>query len=309
MFTVRIDIGNVTPEFSDPIYNGSGYLPSNGQSSDGFATGYGYSASFVVRRVTGIRWKRRSSAKEPFGTIRTHGIFGDGARRIGQIWLGIFNNDGSEDWTETGYRWDGTSWASEFLRQLPPIVLDLNGAGGFSSSVSVRFDVDGDGDKDRAGWIGGGQGFLVLDRNRDGIIDRGSELSFVQDLPGPRTIRGPRAYDGNETESSTRGTRASASAVGRTQTKTPRPIRQLLCLRRRHRQLDLCPYRAERRLARQRGHSMLGSRPCLGDGVPVWRACFALDADGDPAYRVTVTPAATVHIAQRHPVAPGLGRH
>ncbi|QCI79930.1 hypothetical protein E6W36_11700 [Hankyongella ginsenosidimutans] len=52
--------------------------------------------------------------------------------------------------------------------------------------------------KDQVGWISGGQAFLALDRNGDGVIDKGAEISFLQDLPGARTdLEGLRAYDGN----------------------------------------------------------------------------------------------------------------
>ena len=59
-----------------------------------------------------------------------------------------------------------------------PIVLDLNGDGVRTMSISegVKFDLFADGDKVNTGWVSSGDGLLVLDRNHDGSIGDGSEL-------------------------------------------------------------------------------------------------------------------------------------
>jgi len=85
--------------------------------------------------------------------------------------------------------------------ELTPIILDLDGDGVEMANwdiSSINFDVDNDGALERTGWVGADDGLLVLDRNKDGVIDRGSEISFVQDLPGARTdMEGLRAFDSN----------------------------------------------------------------------------------------------------------------
>jgi hypothetical protein len=43
-------------------------------------------------------------------------------------------------------------------------------------NAGIQFDINGSGVKQNAGWIGAGSGFLVLDRNGNGVIDNGSEL-------------------------------------------------------------------------------------------------------------------------------------
>jgi hypothetical protein len=59
-----------------------------------------------------------------------------------------------------------------------PIVLDLSGNGINTLAVSngVQFDVLANGNKSATGWVGQGNGLLVLDRNGDGTINDGSEL-------------------------------------------------------------------------------------------------------------------------------------
>jgi Ca2+-binding RTX toxin-like protein len=82
-----------------------------------------------------------------------------------------------------------------------PIVLDLDGNGiRLTNAVRsrVRFDFDGDGKRDRTGWVSSGDGILVFDRNGDGKVTDASEISFVDDKPGALSdLDGLRAFDSN----------------------------------------------------------------------------------------------------------------
>jgi len=82
-----------------------------------------------------------------------------------------------------------------------PIVLDLDndGVSTLSHAASnVQFDMNADGLTDRTGWIDAGDAFLALDRNGDGAITTGNEISFTQDLPGAQTdLEGLAAFDTN----------------------------------------------------------------------------------------------------------------
>ncbi|HEX7984703.1 MAG TPA: hypothetical protein VF616_14395, partial [Duganella sp.] len=59
-----------------------------------------------------------------------------------------------------------------------PLILDLNGNGveTINQTAATHFDHDGNHFAETTGWVGKGDGLLVLDRNGNGQIDDGSEL-------------------------------------------------------------------------------------------------------------------------------------
>jgi hypothetical protein len=61
-----------------------------------------------------------------------------------------------------------------------PIVLDLNGDNTITTisdaNSSVKFDWDDTGFRANTGWVGAGEGLLVIDRNANGQVDSGREL-------------------------------------------------------------------------------------------------------------------------------------
>ncbi|MEY3900773.1 MAG: hypothetical protein RL189_79, partial [Pseudomonadota bacterium] len=74
------------------------------------------------------------------------------------------------------------STSNYYILMFSPIVLDFTNVGRplFSSleESRVKFDLDGDGVKERTGWLGGfdGVGLLAMDLNGNGSIDGGHEL-------------------------------------------------------------------------------------------------------------------------------------
>ncbi|MBF0628470.1 MAG: cadherin domain-containing protein, partial [Magnetococcales bacterium] len=77
--------------------------------------------------------------------------------------------------------------ASDFCVGADPLVLDLDGNGIELTSASqqpVRFDMDADGRPDQTGWVGGGDGLLVLDRDHDGRINDIREVISEFSAPG-----------------------------------------------------------------------------------------------------------------------------
>ncbi|HCK84378.1 MAG TPA: hypothetical protein DHW63_07655, partial [Hyphomonadaceae bacterium] len=84
---------------------------------------------------------------------------------------------------------------------LAPIVLDLDGDGvsliGRDASM-VAFDANGDKTRERTGWFGPGDGVLAFDRNFNGAIDSGLEISFLQDVVGAVSdLEGLASFDSN----------------------------------------------------------------------------------------------------------------
>jgi hypothetical protein len=65
-----------------------------------------------------------------------------------------------------------------------PLVINFGGQAAQLGGTRFSFDLDADGMQDTIAFVGSGSGFLVLDRNRDGIVNDGSELF------GPRTGNG-----------------------------------------------------------------------------------------------------------------------
>jgi hypothetical protein len=84
---------------------------------------------------------------------------------------------------------------------LGPVVLDLDGDGIEHTSFvtsAVTFDMDSDGDLDRASWVGADDGLLVFDRNGNGLADNGSEISFQSLVAGAASdLEGLAFFDTN----------------------------------------------------------------------------------------------------------------
>ncbi len=81
-------------------------------------------------------------------------------------------------------------FSDKTIGMLAPVILDLDGDGielVKRSKSTARFDMDGDGTRDDSGWIGKGDGFLVIDRDNDGLITSASELSLLAERPGARS--------------------------------------------------------------------------------------------------------------------------
>ena len=57
-----------------------------------------------------------------------------------------------------------------------PLVVNFGGGAAELTDVRFSFDLDSDGENEKIPWLAPGSGFLVLDRNEDGIVNDGSEL-------------------------------------------------------------------------------------------------------------------------------------
>lgn len=85
---------------------------------------------------------------------------------------------------------------------LSTILLDLDGDGleaKRASKAGASFDMNGDGVRDDTGWVSGGDGILVIDRDKDGRITHASELSFLAEKEDAKNSwEGLAALDSNK---------------------------------------------------------------------------------------------------------------
>jgi Ca2+-binding RTX toxin-like protein/gas vesicle protein len=68
---------------------------------------------------------------------------------------------------------------NQFIRRIDPIILDLDGDGiefVSATDINIFFDMDGDGRRERTGWVLADDGFLALDANNNGRVDDIEEL-------------------------------------------------------------------------------------------------------------------------------------
>lgn len=92
------------------------------------------------------------------------------------------------DFNDHVFRWGSYS--------ILPVYLDLTGNGLVEDFYTSRFDYDGDGALEVG--LFSSDAILALDRDYDGVISNGSEISFVDDLVGAETdLEGLVAYDSN----------------------------------------------------------------------------------------------------------------
>ncbi len=69
-----------------------------------------------------------------------------------------------------------TTSVGEFVQMTDPLVINLDTNMTTLSDQKFEFDLDCDGVKDSISQLSGGNGFLALDKNGDGVINDGSEL-------------------------------------------------------------------------------------------------------------------------------------
>lgn len=92
---------------------------------------------------------------------------------------------------------------------LSAVILDLDGDGIEArrrTKTSARFDMDGDGNADDTGWVSGGDGLLVIDRDGDGAITGASEISFLSEKENAKS-----AWDGLSVLDNTRDGKINTS--------------------------------------------------------------------------------------------------
>ena len=67
---------------------------------------------------------------------------------------------------------------------IDPLMINLNGGAVGFSDLTFEFDLDSDGEMESIAQAAGGSGFIVFDKNQNGIIDNGSEMFGPQSGQG-----------------------------------------------------------------------------------------------------------------------------
>jgi Ca2+-binding RTX toxin-like protein len=105
------------------------------------------------------------------------------------------------DGTDTLSGIETVQFKDQSMAIVSPIILDLDGNGVDTRSADqsrATFDMNADGIRDDTSWIGSADGFLFLDRDRNGTVSGIDEMSFVDDAPGADTdLAGLRTFDSN----------------------------------------------------------------------------------------------------------------
>jgi Ca2+-binding RTX toxin-like protein len=199
VITSAVELVSTTGQYWDTYTNETSFFDygttSKAISGDGFLNGYYYNGTLATRIVN--RGNRRQVNDGNWGDPR-----GSGAGYYQETYYDTYYEIVIQSVDSAGLWSDPLKFVvNEFGARLGPVVLDLDGDGvetvGWAQSAT-RFDMDGDGVRDLTGWVGPHDGLLVLDRNRNGTIDSGAEISFTMDIEGAHSdLEGLAAYDSN----------------------------------------------------------------------------------------------------------------
>ncbi len=117
------------------------------------------------------------------------------SQEIGTGWSPSFNTAGSmisgAGSPGQGNAFSSSSFGSPFNSYIDPLVVKLGSGSVHTTNVlgsNVMFDMNGDGKKERTGWITADQAFLVIDKNGNGRIDDIREM--FSELTSPTASTG-----------------------------------------------------------------------------------------------------------------------
>jgi len=161
------------------VINSGSFTKSDGGTGVFADAAFTYFSGTPAARAVAITMARQSFAKKS----DKYQIVAEG----GQLFVSLKKAKGTLD-PSAGRIGPATliSFRGSTFGMLAPIVLDLDGDGielKDRKDSKASFDMDGDGVRDDTGWIGKGDGLLVVDRNGDGLITTSAELSFLAEKP------------------------------------------------------------------------------------------------------------------------------
>lgn len=172
------------------------FLAGKAQALGCWVCPHAYDTCYYYAETNYQAWNDGCYRTYPAGAARNQ-CLADGAVR--------YSNDIAQCEADREQCYDWCDSVEKPPRDNCPIVIDLedHGVRFTSAQQGVAFDIDGNGGPDAIAWTdaAAGDGFLVLDRNHNGVIDDGRELfgdSTPQALsPEPNGFLALQLLDGN----------------------------------------------------------------------------------------------------------------
>lgn len=151
---------------------------------------YEHGSGFTVDSAGRVNFPNYGFPYEAWGDIWTYRY--EKSSGMGRFTARVLDSGGAPSQDMTVNFWSARSSKA-------PVVLDLDGDGVELTSIhesTVRFAMDGA--TIRNAWIGADDAFLALDRDGDGAITNGTEISFTDDVDGAMSdLEGLAAFDTN----------------------------------------------------------------------------------------------------------------
>ena len=174
------------------VYNTASFTRANGATGKLLDVGLAFKALSIFPEIEVQASGWEMSAKRYRLTAS-----GGAVRVVPRDAKGLLSVDAGQVADAALMTFDGRS-----VGMLSAILLDLDGDGLESKSAGKSkawFDMNGDGIRDDSGWMSGGDGMLVIDRDKDGAINNTSELSFLSEKEGAKNSwEGLAALDSNK---------------------------------------------------------------------------------------------------------------
>lgn len=174
------------------VFNTASFTRANGATGKLLDVGLAFKALsiFPEIEVQASTWEMRAKRYRLTAS-------GGAVRVVPRNAKGLLSADAGQVADAALMTFDGRS-----VGMLSTILLDLDGDGLESKSANKSkawFDMNGDGIRDDSGWMSGGDGMLVIDRDKDGAITNTSELSFLSEKEGAKNSwEGLAALDSNK---------------------------------------------------------------------------------------------------------------
>ncbi|MBB5712706.1 Ig-like domain-containing protein [Sphingomonas xinjiangensis] len=169
--------GQTAAAGSNIVYNTGTFGRANGTSGTLLDVGLAFTAMSKLPAISFQKsdWNGKASNYQVTG--------GAGAARVTPRYAkGVLSGDAGQIAAAAIVKFSDRS-----VGLVSTILVDLDGDGLEARSAGrsrALFDMDGDSTPDDTGWMSGGDGMLVIDRNGDGAVTHASELSFLSEKDG-----------------------------------------------------------------------------------------------------------------------------